>query len=1501
MRTSESDGPANGVDCQRRVPDSELSEPAHWDARDAGSRPQSSPKKRSKSNRKPVKKSGKASVLKAVSVDEFNAMIQRRDRGRGSGSDDCSGDGAETTEGAKEAESREDKAETMEAKAELKERYDSRPSVVTWQARKCEVTREAPTAAAAPPCEDGVDEAMPEGFDRIQRRDCTCPDAENMDTPVGCTPMESGAINDRLTHPGPELGTGSGEVQADYNPLSQSEYLALPSVITWMLPTTEAKMSSPFESISGKCREWTQEQIEQAIQKVQLWKTLLQHHNVSELRNKVSLRKTLNRTYGKLDISGIRAAQRGASGRCSPTAAMPSMVTWMPIGSKAANLTAAAARAPARHALFRNSSMLQDIFGLVGSWQKRLNGLDMFANRNETMASPLAWLGFVLPENLTGACLPHLIVPRQMPALFGRAGSGPCVAVVSGAAVPSTVGWMPVPTRRAARGAFRMSSSWVSLRLPRFGAEEVRDRLEECARVFASLECVPFALPKPANTQARPWRSLPSVVTWAPVAEGRRQQHRAGKLLHVFAAHAADGVSRKKKLRHRNAPADLKRTHVVNEKEASASWLAHGGEGKKEKKTRAPLKPSMVTWMPSRAHRGQLLVVLGLISRELNSRRRAAKRWLRELSMPDLTVGTSRAVDGVWTALPSAVTWASGVRCRMPHGAGVDAVEHVTADCRVFRAEEKRSAQLGSGRAMKPSMVSWMPSTSRASRASILLAHAAEVLLRYWRPLARDALLVYESVLKGTGLSSDAPGCRVLGIPLVQDGMEKEVAEALEVAVAEELLEGSPPVEAVDDKGLTGVGLPHVPVSAAAAAGSEPPRDLDVGRFIAIKDDGNDEADGDRQLSLPADNEEDARDKGVVVAAECVADSGKTSDGSSAADVMRVSADFSKRVDDEGGMKTAQEPQVALPGTTAAVARIAPDSELSEPAHWDARDAGSRPQSSPKKRSKSNRKPVKKSGKASVLKAVSVDEFNAMIQRRDRGRGSGSDDCSGDGAETTEGAKEAESREDKAETMEAKAELKERYDSRPSVVTWQARKCEVTREAPTAAPAPPCKDGVDEAMPEAASSDKYAQQGGSAPATPPLPRACDDTRSAPGIFSSGAAMAHVSACLPVQDLLYFAPRSTNMTSARDRAAALSAAAREAVSRLTVECSARISALSELAALQHQEYAARWLAASSSCLKPLPCLHALATEEQRGAWVREELEYAQQVRQTELELRHRNAREVRDRLQRIRATKEDAWRRSSAQVQHDAWLRCWQRRQARALALAANRKAAREREVERQLEVQLQDAERALVPALQEKARTSACLAAHGAAAIIRQHRRVEEICRREAGMLELSRAQSLACEMVRKAHEEEAACAALVAEHKLSSVERGRAKSLQTAAQEADRKGVAEKQQASLAEVRAREEERQLLEARLVLHAERRLERQRLHCREAAAVEEARGAVSQEQHRCLDEAQRRKARAAREKEMQAQHRVSAAARDSEQVWLGPLLPAVLLHWLHARC
>ena len=66
--------------------------------------------------------------------------------------------------------------------------------------------------------------------------------------------------------------------------LTRSQYGSLPSVVTWLLPEEEAVVAGRGRStarfdVYDSWKEWTQEQIDAAVEKVQLWKTVMLHYN----------------------------------------------------------------------------------------------------------------------------------------------------------------------------------------------------------------------------------------------------------------------------------------------------------------------------------------------------------------------------------------------------------------------------------------------------------------------------------------------------------------------------------------------------------------------------------------------------------------------------------------------------------------------------------------------------------------------------------------------------------------------------------------------------------------------------------------------------------------------------------------------------------------------------------------------------------------------------------------------------------------------------------------------------------------------------------------------------------------------------------------------------------------------------------------------------------------------------------------------------------------------
>jgi hypothetical protein len=933
----------------------------------------------------------------------------------------------------------------------------------------------------------------------------------------------------------------------------------------------------------------------------------------------------------------------------------------------------------------------------------------------------------------------------------------------------------------------------------------------------------------PSPQRSEPWHSLPSVVTWAAGASAVGRGQPATVLAHAAGAAAADRLGRKKKRRCKEGRREQGgEGSALKSKEARPVEVAAQGDDKRDKKKgRGALQASMVTWISRRAHRAPLLVALARLSRKLSSTKKAAKRWLRELSRSDLTMGPLSAPDTAWTALPSVVTWAPRTSGRTNLGTGeIHGFVHAMETCPVCRAGERRDAQHGRAGAMKPSMVTWMPSTPRQSRVGAALSHTRAVLLRSWGAATRDARSMWEGLVEGEGCLSTAARGSVLAARIqIADGVEVEVAQALQEAVGEELEEGAMPRprgQVLEEQAGQAVVAKQAEGGEAVAGGEVPPRahaTTDAPQRAAKGKRGNsvpraasehaataagDATEGRRESANIERGREGGGEGGVAAGRQCSnLDLGRCQPGMAGADDGDGGEAMVPRRDEDGKRRPQQD---AL-----------------------------------KKRSKSNRRTAKRGGKAAVSQTMSVDDFNRMMQGRDKDHQRAAEMVGSRGEKGLK-VEEAEQKADAEAEHAACADRaaprpdvgQRRHDSWPSVVTWLQHHKGATHAGRAA---------------NTASSSSWS-------------------------------------CVPVQQLVRSLSHYMDATAEQDLGRVvgrLGETARQAASRaseecgrtliwLADECSTQMPALVRLASLRHDGQAARWAAAASGALRPLPCLHALATPEQRDEWAREALVH-----------QHRRLCQQRDRLQRAWSTNEDAWRRSSAHVQQDAWLRCCQRRLAKIQALVQNRDAAVGRDAVRSADVQRQDGERVRAREQQARTHASACIDQHRAAAAACQKRRLVEQWRHELERRELSDAQKRACQEARMVQEQAAARAALVASHRESTMERMRAKSAEAAALEAMRKCLAERERACFDEACAHEQRRQVLATREASHQQQRRSRLRAQSREAAAAEAARHTLAALQERSLAEAQRRRALAVREQELEQEHRTSAASRESRQV------------------
>lgn len=233
-------------------------------------------------------------------------------------------------------------------------------------------------------------------------------------------------------------------------------------------------------------------------------------------------------------------------------------------------------------------------------------------------------------------------------------------------------------------------------------------------------------------------------------------------------------------------------------------------------------------------------------------------------------------------------------------------------------------------------------------------------------------------------------------------------------------------------------------------------------------------------------------------------------------------------------------------------------------------------------------------------------------------------------------------------------------------------------------------------------------------------------------------------------------------------------------------------------------------------------------------------------------------------------------------QHFIWAKCRERQQARTAALDAHGVSAQQRDVAQRTHVH-EDEERMRSVCVQQKnAVESVCVAAHRAAAALRDARLREDVLLQEGWRTRCAHEQARA-----------GARAARVAAHKFSADHRQRTQCDVVRAAEQQRKCTSALQHAAFEEVcegervvlvlaRKREHAQQLAAQRVTDYAYARLERDAAQRRDAEALEDSRRAVAMQQLYTRDSAVRQKEEEARARTSISHHRESAAQRDKQQ-------------------
>jgi hypothetical protein len=334
------------------------------------------------------------------------------------------------------------------------------------------------------------------------------------------------------------------------------------------------------------------------------------------------------------------------------------------------------------------------------------------------------------------------------------------------------------------------------------------------------------------------------------------------------------------------------------------------------------------------------------------------------------------------------------------------------------------------------------------------------------------------------------------------------------------------------------------------------------------------------------------------------------------------------------------------------------------------------------------------------------------------------------------------------------------------------------------------------------------------------------------------------------------------------------------------------------------------------LQPFPCLHVLATDQQRELWATEARVLAEQAREQSLVGAHRRAAVSRDKAQQRMRVSEDEWRLATAHVQQGIWHKCWlAEKESRDAHNAhnAHRTAAVQRDMDLRLETRRGDGVRRAVCEIQARRVLSKRKEDHAATAAWHDELQRTETLRQDARRLERAQKQGERRAGVQDAEEKAAMHTAFVKKHTLDAQRRLLAQNEESRLREHKRKAEQMRQQQAFLDACCLAHEKARAEELMASHRTSRLGRERAKRSQAAALEDARGAVcEQQQVACeaaareeeelaqalerraeeerlwqfkaaavkLEAAKREKvAQAARQKEQCATNRMSAMARD----------------------
>jgi hypothetical protein len=484
------------------------------------------------------------------------------------------------------------------------------------------------------------------------------------------------------------------------------DYAALPSVVTWLPPkgvsvmageptpeytpdSTPASRLAPAGGIRAHSRspsptmddtmlkEWTQEQIDATVEKVQLWKALLLHSEAEAARNSAdgerSASKTLIKAYKRLQRSAN--VSKSHSTRLRARALAPASAeatragneqvtatTWMP--EDVQQCLPSLALAGGMSGLFRNSNsslFFNSNSSLFRNWKPGADGITssapafQFAPALEPVN--LTQIGQRLAELSTtwARCWRASVVSQECKVRL-QSVSQQCKVRLQGLqslqslletqtlmvlsqehllpsrSLPSVVAWAPfgkVGQQKHVQWLLDMESLIARARRVCDTVSESVMTHAEGARCLVSLEEVwgQIRAGLGGKAAAVDWQNMPSVVTWAPSA----RTHHASPVVPQAVLHSRGTDTSERSKCKRPGSAEASRAvgfEQVDGETGKGRARALEATGKRGKRS---LKPSMVTWMPSGRRRGRLFSVFGLLAKEFKVRNKAARKWIKSL------------------------------------------------------------------------------------------------------------------------------------------------------------------------------------------------------------------------------------------------------------------------------------------------------------------------------------------------------------------------------------------------------------------------------------------------------------------------------------------------------------------------------------------------------------------------------------------------------------------------------------------------------------------------------------------------------------------------------------------------------------------------------------------------------------------------------------------------------------------------------------------------------